>query len=402
MELLVGRQPIFDTDQNVYAYELLFRGGFTSVIDNVDEYMTNDVLHNALFSIGLEKITSNKPAFINFSRSFIVNRIPDLLPKESFVIELLEHVEPDEEVISRCKELKQKGYTLALDDFVFTTNCFYKLFPYIDIIKIDWSITDTQSRRELIKKLRGYPLKLLAEKVETIEEYHEAKELGCIYFQGYFFKKPDTVSGKDISSNYANNMKLIKEISVSDFDFNLLEDVIRKDPSLTFKILKFVNSSSMGIRNEVTSLKQAMVLIGIQQLRKWMYLIFLRDMSKKKPMELLSTAVIRAHFCESLAKKSTYSDRASECFLLGMFSLLDALTGMPLEELTESLPLHIDIKDAILGKKNKLRIFVDACICYEESDWKTLKVYSSELNISEYDIAEIYKQSIHWAHSITI
>ena len=403
MDVLVGRQPIFDKDENVYAYELLFRGGFNSVLDNMDEYATNDVIQNSLFSIGLDRIISDKLAFINFSKSFLIKGIPDLLPKSSFVIEILEHVEPDDEVIKRCKELKEKGYILALDDFVFTTDCFYKLFPYIDIIKIDWSISDYQSRKELISKLRGYPIKLLAEKVETKEEYAEAKELGCVYFQGFFFKKPDIIAGREIKTN-ANltNINLIKEISSSDFDFEMLEQIVKKDPSLTFKILKFVNSVSLGVKHKVTSLKQAMVLIGIKELRKWMYLIFLRGLSQNKSVELLTTSIIRAHFCETLAEKTSYKERSSECFLLGMFSLLDALTGLELDEVVDSLPLNEDVKKALLGEENILRKFVTGIIAFEESDWNNLNDVVEALGINDKDIAETYSESIQWAHEIEL
>jgi c-di-GMP-related signal transduction protein len=402
MELLVGRQPIFDTEQNVYAYELLFRGGFSEVLDDMDEHATNDVIHNALFAIGLDQLTSHKLAFINFSRSFLLEGIPELLPKKKVVVEILEHVEPDDEVVQKCKELKDKGYTLALDDFVFTSEAFYNLFPYIDIIKLDWSVSDHKTRKELIHKLDKYSIEYLAEKVETEAEYDEAKELGCIYFQGYFFKKPEIIKGKEISLNHGSQMEIIKELNENIFDFNALENVIKKDPSLSFKILKLVNSASLGVKNQITSIKQAMVLIGEDDLKKWINLLFLRDMSHHKPTELLMTSIIRARFCELLSKHSRLKNRSSECFFLGMFSLLDVILGVDINNIIKSLPLQQDIKDALINKENELNYLLHIVIAYENSNWDELNQMISKTQFTEHDAADSYRSAIVWAEGIDI
>ena len=402
MDVLVGRQPIFDLDGNTYAYELLFRGGFNGLFKNMDEIATNEVIHNTLFSIGFEQLTKNKPAFINFSRSFLNKRIPFLLPKEKVVIELLEHVEPDDHTLEICKELKENGYITALDDFVFHTDSFYKLFEYIDIIKIDFSITDKHQRNELVTKLKGFSLKLLAEKVETRDQYEEAKRLGCVYFQGFYFKKPDIVLGKEIPSNHMNNISIIREISVQNFNFSILEKLIRKDPSLTFKLLKFINSAAIGVRKEITSLKQALVMIGIKELRKWMYLLLIRDMNKKQSSEILATSIIRAYFCEAVSKKTQLNERSEECFILGMFSLIDVLTGLEMVSVVDSLPLQNDVVSALLGEQNSFKYLIDLIVAFENGDWEAFEAPLNHFQITETYISKVYLKAITWAHDLDL
>ena len=397
MEVFVARQPIFDHQQKVYGYELLYRSRNN---DNYDE--TNGdraslkVIENFLFITGIEKLTGGKRAFINFTKNLLLEGIAFKLPPKFLVIEILEDVDPNEEIITVCHELKRSGYLLALDDFVLKENGSNPLLNLIDILKVDIQLSSEDEVEATTQKAKEKRIKLLAEKTETLSEFEKAKKLGYNYFQGYFFSKPKIIARKDIPASKIAQLELLQEINRPELDLEKLEKIVKKDTSLTFKLLKYINSAFFGLYQPVTSIKKALIMVGESELRKWGSLIILTSLSKDKPAEVLITSLIRAKFCELLASESRLKDKSSELFLLGMFSLLDVLVGRPMEEILQEIPLPSEVSLALLGEKNCYRQIFEIVLGYERSEWKSISPAIAQLSLPEEKIPEFYLLSIEW------
>lgn len=398
MDVFVARQPIFDRNQNVVAYELLFRKDHNNIYDNVDaDKATIDVISNGFLLIGMENLTGGKKAFINFTESLIKTDIVSTLPKDLVVVEILEDVDVNEEVISACKKLKVLGYTLALDDFIFEPR--YKpLIELVDIIKVDFKLTKGIDRRRVIEKIGSSQIKFLAEKVETMEEYESAVRDGYSYFQGYFFSKPVILSSKDLPTYKNNHVMLLSELTKHDIDFNKIENIIKKDVSLSFKLLKFINSASFGFKTKINSIIHALMLLGKEDVAKWIYLIALREIGENKPDELMRTSVIRAKFGEMIASKIGMENRTSDLFFMGILSLINTIMSVPMETALEQMPINDEVKDALIGKQNKFRDVLELILAYEIGDWRRFSEYANKLNFNETYAPDLYVKSLEWAN----
>jgi len=401
MDVFVARQPIFDREQNVFAYELLFRSGLdrTSFEHMDGDTATSSVITDSFFTIGMESLTGGKRAFVNFTKNLLLNETATLLPKELLTVEILENVEPEEKVIKACKKLKEAGYLLALDDFVFEPK-FQPLIDLADIIKVDFVVSDEEERKALIERVDTKRIKLLAEKVETQEEFEKSLELGYSYFQGYFFSKPATIVTKDIPGFKINNLQILYEVNQSDLDFDQIEEIIKRDVNLSYKLMKFINSSVFGFQKEIQSIKHALVLLGIGELKKWVSLITLRSMGEDKPEELAVNSVLRAKFCELLAPMVGMNSRKSDLFLLGMFSNIDAFIDRPKSDIFSELPISEDVKGALLEEKNDLRDVFEVVQSYEKGDWKTFSELSEKFKLDEKKIPELYHHTLEWTNQI--
>lgn len=400
-DIHVARQPIFDVNLNVFGYELLFRSSFMNSYDGTDgDQATLDVITNSFLLIGIDTLTDGKKAFINFTENSLKNNIPTMLPKEVVAIEILEDVIPDEEIIRACQNLKKKGYLLILDDFVFNPD-YLPLIQLADIIKVDFRTTSHQERRQLIEQIRNYPVKLLAEKVETPKEFQDALHMGFSYFQGYFFCKPCVLSGKNLSGYKTNYLRILQEINKPDLDLKKIEFIIRQDVSLSYKLLKFINSCLFGFKTTITSLQHALTLLGQKELTKWASLIALKKVADDKPGELILNSLIRARFAEKLAAKKMCQQRVSDAFLMGMFSHIDVLLDRPLSEILEEIPLDEEIKQALLEKEhNEFFVLYQLIQTYEKGNWDDFSTYVKELAINEHDVLKAYRESLIWAHNL--
>jgi EAL and modified HD-GYP domain-containing signal transduction protein len=312
MDNFIARQPIFNKKNEVIAYELLFRDSEINAFADIDgDYATRNVISTAFYSFDIKSIVNDKKAFINFTENLIKERVATILPIDSVVIEILETVEPTNEVITACKELKEKGYILALDDFVFE-NKYEELIKLADIIKIDFTITKGEDRKSIVEKLKfNNKIKFLAEKVETIEEYNEALNYGYEYFQGYYFSKPRVLSSKAINTNKYITLTILEQINKHKIDFDEIERLILQDVGLSYKLLKLINSASLGIRNKTNSIRYALTILGEKELIKWLYLVLLNDLKQDSPEELINLGLIRAKFCENICINSNVNNRDS-------------------------------------------------------------------------------------------
>ncbi len=396
----VARQPIFDRQQKVFGYELLFRSGMENAYSATDgELATARVIHDALNIIGLRHLVGEAVPFVNFPAASLVRNDFKLLPPMS-VVEVLETVEPTPEVIDACREAKQKGYVLALDDFVYSPG-YEPLIEMADIIKIDFIANPTRKQREMF--ISGFHRRntcLLAEKVETYRDYQEAMELGYGYAQGYFFSKPNILSARDIPAFKRNYLMFLAEVSHPEIDFDRLENVIKTEVSLSYKLLRQLNSAHFGFSSRIESVKHAMLLLGEIQLRKWAALVAVTCLAEDKPAELTRATMVRARFCELCADDLKLPQRRFDLFLLGMLSMLDAVLDQPLHEALEQIALPFDVKTALLGGRTALCDLLQLVKACEQGDLELLETLAGALEIIPDHVAEHYAQAIRWTNEV--
>lgn len=402
MEVFVARQPIFDVQQKVYAYELLYRVGSENHFNQSEgDYATAEVIANSFLLIGIEALTGGKRAFINFTKNLLESEIAANLPRDLIAIELLEDIEPNEEAINACKHLKQLGYMVVLDDFIYDDR--YKpLIELADIIKVDFLKTSITEQRDIVRRIGSTKVKFLAEKVETRETFEQAREMGYDYFQGYFFAKPEILKGTDVPSYKLNYLEILRETNETEPDFGRIEFNIRRDISLSFKLLKYINSASYGLRNRIYSIRQALVLLGIDEIKKWIALVALKVMSEGKPDEIIRSSIIRARFGELLAPKVGFANLSSEMFLMGLFSMIDALIDKPMDEIVNDLPISEDIKGALLGRPVLHREIYELILYYEKGDWNSFSDCAKKLQLEVNDVPEAFVKSIEWADQLFV
>lgn len=397
----MARQPIFDRKEKIFAYELLFRQDNQNCYNSVDEdRATEDVISKSFLSIGMDTLTGGKRGFINFTANLLKNRIAYSLPKEHLVIEILENVEPDQDIILACKQLKEAGYLLVLDDFVFKPK-FWPLIDLADIIKVDFLSTDVHERSNILQRMGSRKIKFLAEKVETRDDFEQALQMGYYYFQGYHFCKPVVISGKSIPLFKLNYLRLMEEINNPEVDFEKINTFIKGDVSLSYNLLKFINSSVFGLKTKINSIKQALVLLGLAEVRKWASIIVLQNIGEDKSNELIVNSVVRATFGEALARKTVLKEQASNIFLMGMFSLIDAFLDRPLADVLAELPLTNEIKRALLGEDNQMRAILDLILAYEKAEWVNFSVYAQKVQIDESEVPNLYLQALASANQFT-
>ena len=397
METYIARQPIFDLHKRVYGYELLFRSGLDNIFKQEDpDQASSQVIIDSFFLHNISALTGRKRAFINVTRDLLLKEYLLLIPRQLVVVEILENIDPDSEVIAACKKLKKAGYLLAMDDFVYGEK--YKPFMDLaDFIKIDFLSTAEKERKSLPQNFSPLGIGFLAEKVETPATFQEALESGYTYFQGNFFSKPTIIPGKDLPGYKLHYFRIIQEINRPEISFERLEELIKKEISLSYKLFRYINSAFFGLKNKVHSIQHAMALLGEKEVKKWLSFITLASIGEDKPEELAVQAIIRARFCESLAPHVGLPSRADGLFLMGMFSLLDAFLDRPLSDLLMEIPLDTDIKKALLGEENRFGELYQCVLAYERGEWSKLSEHGKKFKITEALLSQLYLGAVEWA-----
>lgn len=397
MDVFLARQPILDRFNRLFGYELLFRDSGKNIYQGEDgDKSTIEVIKNSFINIGIEKVTGGKKAFINFTENILRSDIFTVLPSESVIVEVLEDIEPTDEILELCKKLKGLGYTIALDDFVYSDK-YRKLIEIADIIKVDFKITKGYKRKTIIDQINCANIKFLAEKVETMEEFNEAVSFGYSYFQGYYFSKPTIISGKRISENKIVYMKLLQEINSDNFTIDSIENLIKRDISLSFKLLKLINSANYSFKSEIKSMKQALALLGEKEVKKWLNLVVLKTIGEDKPEIIIINSIIRAKFAELIADKIPVKTNSYNAYLIGMLSRVDLLLDKPLEEILQELLLPIEVKDALNGiNDNRYRKLLNLITEYEKGQWDNVSEISKELNLNENFLPDAYYKAIFY------
>lgn len=400
----VARQPILDEHQRVCAYELLYRAsGESRQFDGAEPAAaTRSLLSNSLLTIGLDTLTAGKRAFINFPRELIVAEVAEMAPKDRVVIELLETVPPDAEVVAACKRLKTLGYQLALDDFVSRPG-YEALLDLADIVKIDFRETTPEVQAELVNLAAGRKLSLLAEKVETDEEFRRARGLGYRYFQGYFFARPTVTNGKRPPGFQLNYERLLAEVYRPEVSFDRVAAVIKQELSLSYALLQYVNSACFGWSRRIESIQHAALLLGEQELQKWATLAIISAACTNKPPELVVLSMVRARVCENLARAAQFPSSGCEPFMTGLLSLLAAIVDKPLEKLLSALASSKQMRAALLGPldyNEPLSALYHAALAYEKGDWSVVTDVSQRLGIAGEAAATAYREAVSWADAI--
>lgn len=390
---LIGRQQIYDKNLNIYAYEILFRGHeFDLTQENQASQATNQIVTDTILELGINRLVENHKAFINFTGQNILEKTPLNLPKDRIVIELLEDIRIDNRIIDNVKELSELGYTIALDDFILTDE-WRPLLEFSDIIKLDVQQMTEEETRAVIDILKTYPIKLLAEKVETLQQFEQLKELGCEYFQGFFLSTPNIVEGRRMGVNQTATIRLLAAINDPNIEFAELTQIISQDVSLSFKLLHYINSAFFAIPRRIESIRHAVTYLGLNEIRRWSNILTLASLSDK-PKALIQTALIRAKMCELLAR--SLSEEPEHYFLIGMLSSLDSILDVSIREALEQLPLSSDIADAILENKGLGGEILKFVMAFEQ--W--LPQSSHFKNLTPTMINTTYLDSINWTDDV--
>lgn len=404
METFVARQPIIDSYRSVVGYELLYRNSGSSVsFDALDgDSASVQVISHSLFGIGLDSLVSGKLAFVNFTHQLLVQGVPGLLPRDTIVTEILETVRPDEEVIAACRGLKRQGYLIALDDYVHS-EALEPLLQCAAIVKFDVRSGGVAPPGRHIPRFESRGLKALAEKVETWAEFERARELGYSYFQGYFFARPALVAGRQPATLKVSQFQLLEAIQHTDLDFAKIERIIKQDVSLSYKLLRYINSARFARPITIHSIGQSLLLLGEVEVRRWASLLLLCSLGEHKTRELIILALVRARFCELLGDAAGMQDRKPSLFLMGMFSLLDALLDGNLDEVLEGLPLDKDVSGALLGRSgadSRFRSTFQLVRGYEAADWASVTRHAAELRLAGDSPTAAYAAAVEWADSV--
>ncbi len=398
MYFYAARQPILDKDKNLFAYELLFRDSIDNVFPEIDgDEATTKMIEASKFNLGIGEFTANKPAFINFTLETLSLGYAEMLSTDEVVVEILETVKPGKKLLAICKDLYDQGYTLALDDYVHK-KVWTHFYPFIKIIKIDWKISSLEDIKEVKEAISNFPeIKLLAEKVETYEEYNQAVELGFELFQGFFFAKPEMVKTKSLSPSQIAMAELLYETSKPELDLVNITSVFERDVTLSYKLLRYANSPIFRRRNEISSIKQALVTLGSGELKRFLGLMFAVNVNPDKPSELINSAMARAKFCELVAQDISAPVDESIAFLTGLLSLIDAILDEKLETVLEKLPLAQEIKEPLLTKKGVLAVLIKLLELIERAEWDKTAIVMDKLGIDKDKVIKDYNEALAWA-----
>ncbi|MEO3879075.1 EAL and HDOD domain-containing protein [Rheinheimera fenheensis] len=398
MYFYAARQPILDRNKELYAYELLFRDGLENAFPDIDgDEATSRMVEGSQLSFGLEDFLGDKPGFINFTLDTLTKKYPSMLPKEQVVVEILETIQPGKRLLAECQALKEKGYVIALDDYIHQP-VWRHFYPFVDIIKIDFRSTSTDTINQIKAAIADFShIKLLAEKVETNEEFQLAMDLGFSYFQGYFFSKPEMMQSKALSPAQMTLAELLYETSKSDMDLNKITQVFQRDVHLSYKLLRYSNSAIFKRRTEIETIKQALIVLGQAELKKFLSLLFTAQISSDKPAELMRMSMTRARFAEGLAQLHGKVD-TDKAFLTGLMSLMDAILDEPIDSVMSKLPLAKEIKEALVEKKGALADYIKLIQFYETAQWQEASTAINSLQLANDKVPDAYHTAVQWAN----
>lgn len=398
MYFYAARQPILDKNKNLFAYELLFRDSIDNIFPDIDgDEATSKMIEASKFNMGIHEFTGNKPAFINFTLETLSKGYAGMLTNEEVVVEILETVKPGKKLLALCKDLYEKGYTLALDDYEHQS-VWAHFYPYVKIIKIDVQATGVDEIKQIKQAIEKFPhIQLLAEKVETHEEYNQALELGFEYFQGFFFSKPEMVKAKNLSPSQMAMAELLYETSKPEMDLASITSVFERDVSLSYKLLRYANSAMFRRASEISTIKQALVILGSAELKRFLGLMFAANVNPDKPTELINMAMTRAKFCEQIADKVNAPLDTSLAFLTGLLSMIDAILDESLESIMEKLPLAQEIKDPLLTRKGVMAALIKLVELIEHAEWDKTAIVMEKLRLEKEQVVEAYNEALAWS-----
>ncbi len=392
----MARQPILDADEQTAGYEFLYRAAAESVANFPDVDTASRTVLEQILLLGCRELSGGNRLFINCSGEVLAREYINVFPPQAIVVEILESVEPTPAVIAACEQLKRSGFMIALDDFVPSPHTL-PLLPFADIIKVDFRTTDERTRGQIVERYCQKALPL-AEKVETRTEYKSAVNGGFRLFQGYYFCEPVLLVNRELSPSKLNYLRMMEQTSREEIDLRKMEEVIKSDPALCYRLLRFLNSYAFCLRTTITSIRHALTLLGEHQVRRWIAVACVSVAADNSSQCLLSSALMRARFGEALAAKT--GCRSYDLFLLGLFSMMDTILGIPLEQLLTKVKVPPDTEAALLGKSNRLRDILDLIIAYDRANWDKTRTLCAKIHVDQADLADDYIRALQWVDQI--
>jgi EAL and modified HD-GYP domain-containing signal transduction protein len=389
----LARQPIMDLRTRVHGYELLFRAGPEAAFRGDGDAATRTMLDNTVI-FGLEKLAGGLPAFVNCTLESLTEDLVHVLPSSMTVLEILEDIEPTPSLIDACRKRKAEGFRLALDDFTWKPE-FDPLVELADYIKVDFQLTRAPDRESLLRRLRGVTVALVAEKIETQEEFKTACAEGFTLFQGYYFCRPLLLENRKIPANRITHIEILQLLRSDEIDLRKLTALLKRDTSLTYRLLRLVNSPMSAIRQEVSSIQAALLAVGEKTFRHIAMLAIASELNAGQPAEILRMAFVRGRFCELAAGLCALD--STEQYLLGMLSLLPAMLRLPMKELTPTLPLRAEIREALQGSANSERILLAWLENHERGDWASCDAVVQAHGLDQEILVLCYAEAVVWA-----
>lgn len=398
--MFIARQPIFDRSKKVYGYELLYRDQEQDVAfgTNTTAQLSTATVLGGLFEMGLDRIVNGKNAFVNFDYSFLMSDAIELIPPESLVIEVLETVMVDLPLIVRLELLKQKGYRIALDDFE-DTIADYPLMHVADIIKFDILLTPLHSLKSEVKEALSKGKYLLAEKIESEEDFLQAYEMGFHFFQGYFFSKPKVVGGvqKAQSFNFIYE-RIMEELQEEMPSFQELAEIVETDPTLAYRVMSVSGKEKLHTK----TIKAALTKMGLLEIERWTRILMMLDMGRNKPVELYRIALIRSKFGEILAENSSLRNRIHEITLMCLFSFIDAMLDLSMEQALEQIEIHEDVYQALVYQSGPLEPILSIILCYERGNYDPIIESSDVIGIKADWLKDWYLEAVQWVDQVML
>jgi EAL and modified HD-GYP domain-containing signal transduction protein len=394
----VARQTILTADEKVFGYELLFRDGLENFFSAPDAEEASRSTLNTSMLLGLETLCDGHRAFINCTRDILLKDYITLLPSSQVVIEVLETVAADELVVAACRRMKEAGYLIALDDFA-VNDPREILTDLADIIKVDLRATSAADAAAMVKKYEPLRCRMLAEKVETREEFVAATKAGFLYFQGYFFRRPEILTAHEIPANKMNYIRLLTAVSQRELDVRLIENLVKGEAALCYRLLRYLNSAAFGFASEIHSVRHALSILGEREVRRWIRLVATLGAGQGKTTDLVLSALVRARFCELISPKIQHGD--ADLFLMGMLSLMDGILELPMQQVLDSIPIDAESKIVLLGGAGRLRPFYQLMLAQECGEWQAVSALSSQLHLNETDVSDCHWEAMRWARQVT-
>jgi EAL and modified HD-GYP domain-containing signal transduction protein len=393
----VARQPIFDRDEKVFGYELLFRDGLVNCFTGDSDYASRSTVDSSLL-IGLDVLCDGRCAFVNCTRDTLLKGLVTLLPSTLTIVEVLESVPPDPDVVAACKSLKEQGYMIALDDYV-ADDAREPLAEIADIIKVEMQLTTEQQREQMIRQFGPRRCRMLAEKIETHVDFVRARDQGFVYFQGYFFRRPEMLSTRDMPAHRLNYLRMLQEVSRPELDLTGLERLIKSEASVCYRLLRYLNSATFSFQKEIHSVKHALSLLGERDVRRWVRLIAAVGAGQDKTSDLVLSALVRGRFGELLSPRVSHGE--SDLFLLGLLSLIDAMLEMSMDAVLERISLDHETKAVLLGRPSVLRPVFQLMLAHESGEWAAAAALGEQLNLNAEEVAGYYWQAQQWARELS-
>lgn len=398
MFAFIARQPILDKEQDLFAYELLFRDGTNGTYPE-HEPKKSELISERFNTLGIDDISGDQRAFVNFLPDTIINRFPEELSSDNIIVELTQNPAINTSLMNACESLKNSGYQIALNDNKLESQILSP-YPYIDIVKVDINKVGEEALEKHIPTLASSGIQLVAEQVQTLDQFAMCRDLGFDYFQGYFFTQPDTRSAKALPSSKLTLLQLMSESATKQFNIEKVASIIERDAALSYLLLRFINNPMVNKRQKITSLRHALHYLGEVEVKKFIALLSLASLNDSKPIELLQVSLVRAKFCELFEMHQHGKKRAMSAFIVGLFSLLDAILDGDMATILDRLPITEDIKQALRGVDGDYKEYLVTAKAFESGLWGKIITQSESLGISQQDLHAIFNDSIKWSNEM--